>query len=350
MNKQMIRLAIHHRTRSFSDRWLEYCSERNIDVKLVRATDSGIIDSLADCDAFLWQPSHALPTDMLLAAELAAALDSTGKPIYPNRATVWHFDDKLAQKYLLESLNAPFVPTTVFFDSESAHRWAKAAEFPKVFKLRRGAGSSNVRLVSSARQAHSLIRRAFGSGFKPLASPLSDLGVKARRHRTAADRVRVIGRLPGLLWRMWNNSRLTARENGYVYFQEFMPGNSFDTRITIIGERAFGFTRDVRRNDFRASGSGAISYDHSRIDMEAVNIAYDVADRIGSQSLAFDFVKDSSGQPVIIEISFGFATLPVFNCGGYWDRNLNWHSGSIWPQDAIMEDLLAQITSERLVT
>ena len=37
-----------------------------------------------------------------------------------------------------------------------------------------------------------------------------------------------------------------------MYFQEFLPGNAFDTRITAIGNRAFGFLRENRPRDFRA--------------------------------------------------------------------------------------------------
>lgn len=28
-------------------------------------------------------------------------------------------------------------------------------------------------------------------------------------------------------------------QSGYVLFQEFLPGNSYDTRVTVIGDRAF---------------------------------------------------------------------------------------------------------------
>ena len=38
---------------------------------------------------------------------------------------------------------------------------------------------------------------------------------------------------------------------GYVYFQDFIPDNQFDTRVTVIGNRAFAFIRKVRPGDFR---------------------------------------------------------------------------------------------------
>jgi len=33
------------------------------------------------------------------------------------------------------------------------------------------------------------------------------------------------------------------RQSGYFYAQEFLPDNPFDTRVTVIGKRAFGSTR-----------------------------------------------------------------------------------------------------------
>jgi hypothetical protein len=33
----------------------------------------------------------------------------------------------------------------------------------------------------------------------------------------------------------------------------------------------------------------------------------------------------------------------VHSCAGHWDTNLNWHEGSMWPQDAILIDLIDEI-------
>lgn len=70
----------------------------------------------------------------------------------------------------------------------------------------------------------------------------------------------VIKRIPQAL-AIRNNRRMMGLTKKYVYFQDFIPGNDFDTRVTIIGDRAFGFTRNVRPGDFRASGSGNVGYD-----------------------------------------------------------------------------------------
>jgi hypothetical protein len=134
--------------------------------------------------------------------------------------------------------------------------------------------------------------------------------------------------------------RQIARQQGYLYLQEFLCGNAFDTRITIIGDRAFGFMRINRSNDFRASGSGSLVYDPEKIDKRCVDIAFKVADRLGTQSLAFDFLFDSRHMPMIGEVSYCYMASAVHACDGHWDRQGAWHEGHLWPEEAILEDLL----------
>ena len=75
-------------------------------------------------------------------------------------------------------------------------------------------------------------------------------------------------------------------QKNYVLFQRFLPDNEFDTRITVIGDRAFGFRRMTRKSDFRASGSGIIDYDIGKIDLRCVDIAFRVSQQLGFQSMA----------------------------------------------------------------
>lgn len=37
-----MKIAIHHRPDSFSERWIEYCKKENIDYKIVNAYDNDI--------------------------------------------------------------------------------------------------------------------------------------------------------------------------------------------------------------------------------------------------------------------------------------------------------------------
>ncbi len=74
--------------------------------------------------------------------------------------------DKIGQKYLFEAIDAPFIKTDVFYTKEEALKWVEHTIFPKIFKLRGGAASTNVKLIRSKEEAKEYIEIAFGDGFK----------------------------------------------------------------------------------------------------------------------------------------------------------------------------------------
>lgn len=340
MTKQV---AIHHRKGSFSDRWIAYCELQGIPYKLVNCLDTDIMKQLSSSVALLWHWNHGDPRDQLMARHVIMAATAMGVKVFPSVSTCWHFDDKIAQKYLLEAIGAPLVPTYVLYDLEEALYWIDRASFPKVFKLRKGAGSTNVKLVRSAAEARALAERAFSSGFSPVAHYGQDVLKRYRVAKRRGDLLNVVRRIPRALATIRDNKRMMGREKGYAYFQDFVPGNDFDTRVTVVGNRAFAYTRNVRPRDFRASGSGDIVYDISRINQKCVEMAFEVTRKIGAQSLAFDFVLGEQQQPFVLEVSYAFIPHLVHSCPGHWDSNLNWLEGSMWPQDAILIDLLNNI-------
>ena len=299
---------------------------------------------IAQCkglDALLWHWDGVDPVNFLAARQIVASLEASGLRVFPNVNTCWHYDDKVAQKYLLEAIGAPLIPTWVFFDLKEALRWIDMTTWPKVFKLRCGAGSRNVRLVRSRDEAAALCRQAFGRGFPAVAGYLADMQTRLRKTRNTREFWERLARAPKTLRNILALRRQMHRERGYIYFQEFLPDNAYDTRITVIGDRAFGFMRTNRPNDFRASGSGTIIYERERIDPRCVEIAFEVAARIGSQSLAFDFLFNPQREPMIGEISYCFMSSAVHACEGQWNRQGVWHPGHVWPEDAILEDILS---------
>ena len=281
-------IAIHHRARSFSDRWIAYCETHAIPYKVVNCLDSDIIEQLTSCECLLWHWSHGDPREQLAARHVIMAAEVRGVKVFPSSSTCWYYDDKVAQKYLLEAIGAPFVPTYVAYDLPATLRWIEQAMYPKVFKLRRGASSSNVKLVRSAREARALARRLFSAGFSPVPHYRNDAVTRYRSARRKGDLLNAVKRFPQALATIRGKKKLIGYEKGYAYFQDFIPGNHFDTRVTVIGDRAFAFTRNVRPGDFRASGSGDVVFDGGRINQKYLEIAFAVARKIGSQSMAFD--------------------------------------------------------------
>jgi hypothetical protein len=134
----------------------------------------------------------------------------------------------------------------------------------------------------------------------------------------------------------------------YVLFQEFLSNNDHDTRVTVIGNRAFGFRRFNRPNDFRASGSGRIDWDQTRIDPEMVRLAFRTARKLRSQSLAVDGMYNAAREPVLVEISYYYEGWALAACPGHWalrgddpeTGRLEWVEGQVRPEDAILDDFL----------
>ncbi len=329
-------IAIHHSPISFSTRWIQYCREQGIPFKEVNCYSPRIVQELAGCEALLWHHHHANEKDILFAKQLLFALETAGMKVFPDFRTGWHFDDKIGQQYLLEALGAPVVPGYVFYSEAEALQWAAGAGFPKVFKLRKGAGSVNVRLVPDRAAAESLIRQAFAEGFRHSnLVPLQEVYRKVRRGKlplTALVKRSIRTFLPTAF------SRVSGREKGYVYFQDFIPGNDADIRVVVVGPRAFAIRRAVRPGDFRASGGGELFYDPAGIPQEALRRAFAINQRLRSQCLALDFVMQED-EPLVVEISYGFLPEGYDQCPGYWNEQLQWQAGPFNPYGWMIDAL-----------
>lgn len=320
-------LAINNSDRGFHPRWIKYCKNNNITFKLVNCYSNDIINQLKDCDAFLWHHSHIDYRDKIFAKQLLYSLQMAGMKVFPNFNTTWHFDDKVGQKYLLEAIGAPIVPSHVFYSKTEALQWLESTQFPIVNKLSGGAGSTNVRMVSSKKEAIIIINKSFGKGFKQYNAWKS---FKERWRKFLLNKAGFEDALKGLIRFVHPTpfNKMSANEKGYVYFQTFIPNNNFDIRVVVVADKAFALKRMNRKNDFRASGGGEIIYSKDTIDEKCISIAFDVNDRIKSQSIAFDFIFDKTNSPLIIEISFGY-DVPAYDfCEGYWTKDLQWHEGS----------------------
>lgn len=321
-----MKIAIHNRPGSFSDGWIAYCEKNGISYKIVNAYDNDIISQVEDCDGFMWHHHHNDYRDCLFAKQLLYSLQIRGLKVFPDFNTGWHFDDKVGEKYLLEAIGAPIVPSFVFYTKSEALDWIDETEFPKVFKLRGGAGSHNVMLAHNKKEAIKLIDKAFGKGFSQT-SLHQLLHEDFRKYRMG--KVTFFYLIKDMLAYFLKSDtfrKMHFREKGYAYFQEFIPDNLFDIRVCVIADKAFAIKRMVRKDDFRASGSGDIHYAKKEIDERCVEIAFKVSDRLKLQCVGIDFVFDKYDNPLIVEIGYGFTVAGYYGlCEGYWTDDMKWH-------------------------
>ena len=340
-----MRIAIHNNNKTFSDRWISYCKAQHIPYKIVDCYQSDIIQQLADCDALMWHFHHAGSKSMLMAKQLLYSVKATGKKVFPDFETVWHFDDKVGQKYLLEAIDAPLVPSYAFYTKNEALEWADNTDFPKVFKLRGGAGSSNVKLARTKSDAIKLIRQSFGRGFSPYEG-WSNLNERIRKYRNGKTSLFDVFKGVIRLFHTTDFAKVVGRERGYTYFQDFIANNDSDVRVIVIDEKAFAIKRMVRKNDFRASGSGEIFYEKELFDLETIKLSLDIASKLHTQCVALDFVYQNE-KPLVVEISYGFSVDGYDPCVGYWSSDMAWHEGSFNPQGWMVESIIKSIADHK---
>ena len=333
-----MKIAIHNSQRGFHPRWVAYCEQNNINYKRVNCYANDIINQLEDCSGLMWHFQHASAKDVKFAKQLLYSLQASGKKVFPDFNTMWHFDDKVGQKYLLEAIGAPLVPTYVFYSKQEALEWAKEASFPKVFKLGRGAGSANVRLVKTQKQAFRLINKAFGRGFSQY-DAWGSLKERWRKYRLNQSGINNV--FKGLIRLVYPTefAKITGREKGYVYFQDYIPNNDHDIRVVVIDNKALAIKRMVRKNDFRASGSGTILYEKNLFDEKMIRLSLDISKKLNSQCMAYDYVL-SGTKPYLVEISYGFSPEGYDPCPGYWDKDLNWYEGPFDPYGWMVDLML----------
>jgi glutathione synthase/RimK-type ligase-like ATP-grasp enzyme len=301
-------------------------------------SESDFWEKIRDLTLFVFRWTHSDWSKQLAHTILPIIENEMKIKCFPNQATCWHYDDKIRQFYLLKQAGFPIIDSYIFWDKIKALKWAENADYPVIFKLKGGAGSQNVILIKNKSHAIQYIQKMFGKGVNPNKFKFTgstykeDFGIYKKIHKIGGNILRKYrGEDISSFWQIHKN---------YVLFQKFLPDNDYDTRVTVIGDRAFAFRRFNRKNDFRSSGSGNLDVNPGKIDIQHVKIASEISKKMGFQSMAYDFLYDEKGSSGFCEISYTYVDWVVHSCPGYWDSNLNWHEGHYWPQYCHLMDTL----------
>jgi glutathione synthase/RimK-type ligase-like ATP-grasp enzyme len=295
------------------------------------------IQRLEAFDAVLWKSSAMGPIAAAHLKEKIYFLEHhLKKVVFPNFATVWHFESKVAQSYIFDRERVATPRTFVSFDVHDAKDSVGSWSLPLVFKRSHGAGSVHVRLVRTVSDAIAQIERTF-----------ADQLAHEARQQTRGGLINQIK----LLRKAWMRSRVVDRlldQERFrpIYWQEFVDGNAADLRITVIGGRyAVGFWRLNRTGDFRASGSGLIDYQRA-VPEDVVRTCIDLSRRMKFDSMAYDILF-KGGEPVVVEMSYGYLDEAVANAPGSFeldgDERLSFVKGGRWPQELWALSLLAAL-------
>lgn len=297
------------------------------------------MDSCMDSDVIIFKPSvlgveaaqHYKEKILFIEAHL-------NKLVFPNYNTIWHYESKIAQSYLFKYYSIRTPDTFVSFEYHDTCKFLDSASWPLVFKESYGAGGSKVKLIKDRLQAQKAVNSRFASQLW-------------REYKLLLRKAKYLS----LLFHPWFWQKVFVSVSGRspfnsIYLQEFVPNNSRDLRVTVIGGRyAYAFWRLNRKNDFRASGSGNIDY-ASEIPEAPILYCINISKELGFDSMAYDLVyKDN--EFTIIEMSCVYSDCALFNAKGYWRAEhdlLKWIPGNHWPQSvwiaALMEKLSLQLS------
>jgi glutathione synthase/RimK-type ligase-like ATP-grasp enzyme len=301
------------------------------------ASNPDFWEQVAGLDLFIFRWRHIDDHRQLALTLIPIIEHEMGINCFPNMSTCWHFDDKIREYYLLQRQGFPVIQSWAFWDRKQALEWLRHAPLPLVFKLKGGASSNNVILVKDKAQAKKLIKRMFSKGI--ISGKIPD---REARRFNEFNLYKTVHKWGGDILRLLRREDRTPDwipHKNYVFFQKFLFNNPHDTRVVVIGDRAFAFRRFNRDGDFRASGSGIIDIDRTQIDLEFVKIAFEISHTLKFQSMAYDFIYDENGKPALIEISYAFPDNISFKAG-FWDIGLNWHDGRYCPQYFHLADTL----------
>lgn len=322
--------------------WEEFCKINGLTFEVVNPYEMGVIEKLMHFNVVLWHFSNYSFTDMLMAKNILNTLEFHGKKVFPSFADAWHFDDKLAETYLLESVNAPIPKSFYYYDEKSLQSalTKKTISFPIIAKLRNGSGSHNVKMLRNSEELQSYGRKMFTSGLNSAPSLMYKASSNIRSSKSLRTFINRAKRIPEFLRSLANAKKFNV-ERGYVYLQEFIPNEGYDLKIVVVGDKLSFIGRNIREGEFRASGGGDIFYDKSKVTKNVIDSAFKTSDDLGFQCMGYDYVVDkSSGKGIIIEISYGFSHEALLQAGGHFDRQGIWHAEPLNAPHEIVKNLL----------
>ncbi|WP_395348686.1 hypothetical protein [Variovorax sp. UC122_21] len=175
---------------------------------------------------------------------------------------------------------------------------------PFVFKTSTGAGSTGVALVESEKKLAALKRQYFRVSYRRMAINF------VRRLRLTREQYSIYE---------YRNKKFKT-----FNWQDFISGLDCDYKILVFGNRFYSLRRQVRKNDFRASGSGIFS--HETPPLSALDFARSIFLKLDVPYLSLD-IAISSDSCKLIEyqvLNFGPLTLTASPGHHYWVDN-KWH-------------------------
>ncbi|MBN1337753.1 MAG: hypothetical protein JXA03_00440 [Bacteroidales bacterium] len=130
-----------------------------------------------------------------------------------------------------------------------------------------------------------------------------------------------------------------SRFQGKFIVQNFVPDLPDDWKILIFGNRAYALNRKIRTDDFRASGSGKLSY-RKDLPEGILDFSWDVFQKFGIPFLSLDVACKGSNFYLIEFQAIFFGTYTLDYSPFYWEKTAaGWEFRE---EKSILEDVYAE--------
>jgi hypothetical protein len=327
---------------SYSEKFREILVKNKIPFFLIDPNSYSLLEEIKSCTHLLFRHSQGDTDIKIFESIFNIAHRHFNIDCFPNYEMYWQYENKIKEYYLLKNHGFPIIDTYVFWNYYHADMFLKQTIFPVIAKLPKGAASTNVVIINSNKEGKKIIDQVFNKGVK-------SKGLNSKSNLTSLRKSGISNYLK-LHLRLILLSTGILEDKAYypewqiqkdaILFQKYLPNNQFDTRVVTIGKRAIAARRFVRKNDFRASGSGNMDTNPEKIDTRCLEIAFTISNKLNFKTMAYDFIFSEDKTPYIGEISYCFPDWAFNSCPGYWDESLTFHQGHSWPQYFQLIDFL----------
>jgi hypothetical protein len=243
---------------------------------------------------WVWMTSSQVTDYKSYLDDLAFTL-STCTRMVPSYPLFRAHENKGYQEILKNQLGIDSVNGAYFGTLEEFELAAQRVRFPAVLKFPEGAHSCNVHKVESADQVRSVMHRR----------GLNLLRAAKRRIKTTFFLRRYSPAFKG-------ESDYTRR----FVLQPMVVGSDYDWKVLVFGRKYYALRRGVRKNDFRASGSGKFEFVPAPAAL--LDYAKHIASKIDTPFISLDIIEQN-GECALLEFqATHFGPITIMNSPHYY--------------------------------
>ncbi|QHM74990.1 hypothetical protein C7M52_00934 [Mixta theicola] len=232
-------------------------------------------------------------------------------------------ENKGAQAIISAGWADSFVQQAYYYDEVTT-------QFPKVAKKPSGSGSVGVSLVKDKDALRSSLKKMFLLDYN-----LDDLIFMVKeliKHTLLRKKLSA------------EHTLYFKKYNPYI-LQDYIPNLTGDFKVLVFGKKVYVLTREVRKNDFRASGSGLFSFKEP--STELLNFALSVKNKLKTPMVSLDIVSDNGIYKCIEYQCTHFGPYAQFEAKYYYEYT----QGAQWikkDNDVTIEYLFAEAVDDYL--